>query len=252
MTGRTNIFVRPVIRYSMKFFYRHRVSFGFICLFLALAFTVGVCCYALTVTSVAETRRFTVVLDAGHGGIDGGVVGINTGMKESDVNLSLTRILAARLEDAGLNVVLTRKTEAGLYGAATSGYKRRDMKARAEVIKKNTPALVISVHQNFFSLHDRRGAQVFYRKGFKQAKTLACLIQTSFNEMEECVKKSDALVGDYYILNCSDYPSVITECGFLSNAEDEKLLVTKEYQEKIAAAITVGVLSFLSLSASGD
>lgn len=235
----------------MKFLYRHRVLLGFICLLLAVAITFGVCCFALTVTS-AETRRFTVVLDAGHGGVDGGVVGINTGMKESDINLAMTRILAARLEDAGLNVILTRQTEAGLYGAATSGYKRRDMRARAEIIAKTAPVLVISVHQNFFSLPARRGAQVFYRKDFAEAKTLACLIQTSLNEMEECVKRTDALVGDYYILNCSAYPSVIVECGFLSNAEDERLLITKEYQEKLASAITAGVLSFLSLSASGE
>ena len=232
----------------MNFLYRHRILLGFLSILFTVAFTVGVCCFALTVTS-AETRRFTVVLDAGHGGVDGGVQGINTGTKESDINLAITRLLKDSLEEAGLNVVLTRKTEAGLYGAATAGYKKRDMQKRAEIIKKNTPALVISVHQNFFSLHTRRGAQVFYRASSEKGKTLACLIQSQFNAMPECVKQSEALAGDYFMLNCSEFPSVIVECGFLSNPQDEALLVTQAYQKKIVAAITAGALSFLALGA---
>lgn len=232
----------------MNFFYKHRIVFGFLAIVLTVALTFGVCCFALTVTS-AETRRLTVVLDAGHGGVDGGVQGVNTGTKESDINLAITRILKDSFEDAGLNVVLTRKTEAGLYGAATPGYKKRDMRKRAEIINKSAPALVISVHQNFFSLSSRRGAQVFYRASSEKGKTLACLLQSQLNAMPECVKQSEALTGDYFMLNCSEFPSVIVECGFLSNPQDEALLVTESYQKKIVAAITAGALSFLALQA---
>lgn len=234
----------------MNFFYRHRVTFGFLCVFLAVAVTFGICFFALARTA-SDMRRLTVVIDAGHGGVDGGVVGIETGTKESDINLSLSRMLQEMLEDAGFNVVQTRKTQAGLYGAATSGYKRRDMQKRAEIINASAPALVISVHQNFFSLRSRRGAQVFYRESSERSRTLACMIQSSLNAMPECVKKSAPLAGDYYVLNCSDYPSVIVECGFLSNAEDEGLLVTEDYQRKIAAAVTEGALTFLASAAAG-
>ncbi len=222
---------------------------GFLAIFLAVALTFGVCFFALSRTA-AQTSRLVVVIDAGHGGVDGGVVGIETGKKESDINLSLSRILQADFEEAGFYVIQTRPTEAGLYGTATSGYKKRDMKKRAEVINESVPALVISVHQNFFSMRSRRGAQVFFREGSAASQSLAAHIQTSLNAMPECVRKLNALKGDYYVLNCSEYPSVIVECGFLSNADDEKLLVTEDYQKKIAAAILEGALSFLTAETS--
>ncbi len=233
----------------MNFFYRHRVAMGFLSIFLSVAMTFGICFFALSRTA-AQTSRLVVVIDAGHGGIDGGVVGIETGKKESDINLSLSRILQTAFEDAGFYVIQTRPTEAGLYGAATSGYKKRDMQKRAEVINESMPALVISVHQNFFSMRSRRGAQVFFREDSASSRLLAANIQSELNSMPECVKKTNALAGDYYVLNCSDYPSVIVECGFLSNAADEQLLVTEEYQGKLAAAILKGALCFLTTETS--
>lgn len=231
----------------MNFFYRHRVLFGFAALALSVAFTFAVCFMALSRT-VAGARRLTVVIDAGHGGIDGGVVGVETGKKESDLNLALSRKLQTVFEDAGFLVVQTRPTEEGLYGMATAGYKKRDMRARAQVIEETAPAIVLSIHQNFFSLRSRRGAQVFYRADSASSKSLALLVQEELNNMPECVKRADALIGDYYVLNCSDYPSVIVECGFLSNAEDERLLVTDEYQQKIAEAILRGALQYFTRS----
>ncbi len=216
---------------------------------LAVIFTFGVCFFALARTAV-QSSRLTIVIDAGHGGVDGGVVGVQTGVKESDVNLSVSRLLQSEFEDAGFLVIQTRLTEAGLYGAATTGYKRRDMNRRAEIIRENAPAAVISVHQNFFSQTSRRGAQVFYRGASDGGKTLAACIQTALNEMPECVKRTQALEGDYFVLNCSDRPSVIVECGFLSNPEDEALLVTEAYQRKLAAAIASGTLAFLAAGAN--
>ncbi len=233
----------------MSFFYKHRIAFGFSCLALAVAVTFAFCFFALS-RAAAKSLRLTVVIDAGHGGVDGGVVGTTTGTKESDINLSIARILQREFEEAGFSVVQTRPTEAGLYEAATAGYKRRDMQKRAEIIQKNAPSVMISVHQNFFSDPARRGAQVFYREDNDASKTLACLVQTSLNSMPECVKKTAALAGDYFVLNCSDTPSVIVECGFLSNPQDEALLIGREYQEKIAAAIAAGTLTFLSSGAN--
>lgn len=232
----------------MKFWDRYRVAIGVCALTLAVAFTVTVCFFALSKTA-AETKRLTVVLDAGHGGVDGGVVGIKSGKKESDINLEITYLLQERFEEIGFNVVLTRKTEAGLYGAATAGYKKRDMKKRAEIINGSNPALMISVHQNFFSSRSRRGAQVFFREEVPQSMLLAGSIQNSLNAMPECVKKSQPLKGDYFILNCNEFASVIVECGFLSNEEDEALLLSDEYRKKLVEAIVGGALSFLTESA---
>ncbi len=233
----------------MGFLYRHRVLFGALALTLAVGFTLAVCFYALSGTA-AEAHRLTVVLDAGHGGVDGGVVGVRTGVKESEINLAITYLLQEKFEDAGFAVALTRRTEAGLYGAATPGYKKRDMQRRAEIIRASSPAIVISVHQNFFSLSSRRGAQVFFRESSSLSRTLACNIQTALNDMPECVKRSDPLKGDYFILNCSEVPSVIVECGFLSNPEDEQLLLSDGYREKLVGAIVSGAIGFLSSSAN--
>ncbi len=233
-----------------KFFYRHRVALGFLSLALAVAVTFAFCFFALSRTA-AESLRLTVVLDAGHGGIDGGVVGTVSRTRESDINLAISRLLQRELEDAGFYVVQTRPTEAGLYGAATPGYKRRDMQKRAEIITKSAPAAVVSIHQNFFSQSARRGAQVFFREDVPSSKTLACHIQTALNEMPECVKKSEALAGDYYVLNCSDAPAVIVECGFLSNPEDEALLLSNAYRQKLVHSIAGGLISFLASFATG-
>ncbi len=175
---------------------KRRVVLAFCAVAAALAVTVGMCAYALAQTA-AGMQKMTIVIDAGHGGIDGGVVGRRTGTKESDINLSVSRLLQAEFEEAGFLVVQTRPTEAGLYGTATKGYKKRDMQKRAEIIAENAPAAVISVHQNFFPVASRRGAQVFFRESNELSHTLACSIQTALNEMPECVVKSEPLKGDY-------------------------------------------------------
>ena len=151
---------------------RHRKWLAAAAIVLAIAMTAGACLYVLAQTA-AGSPRMTIVIDAGHGGIDGGVVGRETGVKESDLNLSLSRLLQTEFEEAGFLVVQTRPTEAGLYGAATAGYKRRDMERRAEIIRGSAPAAVISVHQNFFSLTSRRGAQVFFREGNELSRARA-------------------------------------------------------------------------------
>ncbi len=197
----------------------------------------------------ADSNIITIVLDAGHGGVDGGVTGISTGVKESELNLLVVKKLEKLLQAGGFNVVLTRKTSAGLYGVATSSLKKKDMKKRQEIILNAQPSLVVSIHMNKYSLSTRRGAQVFYRGDLEKSKLLANCVQNSFNNMEEASRTCSALTGDYYILNCTNYPSIIAECGFLSNIEDELLLVTDKYQEKIAYAIFKGIVNYFTESA---
>lgn len=210
--------------------------------------TFIVCVGALGVKPIgsADESQITVVLDAGHGGIDGGVTGVNTNVKESVLNLSVVKKLEALFLSAGMNPVLTRSSDAGLYGAATDGFKKRDMLARKKAIEHADADIVISVHMNKYGSSSRRGAQVFFRADSPQGITLANEIQDALNAMEEATRSYAALKGDYYILNCTDIPSVIVECGFLSNPEDEALLVTDAYQEKIAYAIFKGAIEYLS------
>ncbi len=210
--------------------------------------TFIVCFSALSVRAVNEEApsKIRVVIDAGHGGVDGGVLGVKTGVKESDLNLKVSFKLEELFLSAGFDVVMTRRSDAGLYGMATKNLKRKDMEKRREVIKKAKPDLVISVHMNKYSVQTRRGAQVFYKNSSEQGKILAKSIQESFNVMPEASRSCSALTGDYYILNCTEYPSVIVECGFLSNPEDEALLVTESYRENIAYAIFKGAIEYFS------
>lgn len=212
------------------------------------ALTMVFCLSALSKTAAGslDASKVKIILDAGHGGIDGGVSGVNTGVKESDLNLAVVKKLEKYLTDAGMTVVLTRNSAAGLYGAATGNLKKRDMKKRKEIIEKENPAIVVSVHMNNYAQQSRRGAQVFYKDGDENGKSLADSIQRSFNAMDSCVREYSALTGDYFMLNCSDFPSVIAECGFLSNPQDEALLITEEYQSEISYAIFKGIVGYLT------
>lgn len=200
--------------------------------------------FAGTAAASSHGGSLTVVIDAGHGGVDAGVRGIATDIKESEINLAISRYLRGYFVDAGFNVVMTRKTQGGLYGTSTSGFKMRDMKKRKEIIENAAADMVISVHQNFCPIPSRRGATVFFNPASECGTELADCIQSSLNSMENCVKQNTALAGDYYMLKCTDSPSVIVECGFLSNADDEALLITGEYQKSIAYAIFKGAVAY--------
>lgn len=228
----------------MKLFIVKRSLIIAIAVICAVGAVIGICA-GVAAASTHEGEK-VIVIDAGHGGVDAGVRGVKTSTKESDINFEISLYLRGYFADAGFKVVMTRKTQGGLYGLATSGFKMRDMKKRKQIIEENNADMVISVHQNFCPIPSRRGGQVFYDGSSESGKLLAESIQNSLNSMEQAVKKSSALTGDYYMLKCTENPSVIVECGFLSNAEDEALLIDKAYQKSIAYAIFKGAVSFYS------
>lgn len=197
-------------------------------------------------SSVASVGVKVIVIDAGHGGIDAGVRGITTEAKESDINLAIAKKLKGYFQEAGFKAVMTRKTNAGLYGTSGKGFKMRDMKKRKQIIADNNADMVISIHQNFCPIPSKRGGTVFFDKTSESGKTLADSIQSVLNGLNEDIKKNEALAGDYYMLKCTENPSVIVECGFLSNTEDEKLLNDAEYQKQIAYAIFKGAVAYYS------
>lgn len=184
---------------------------------------------------------FTVVLDAGHGGVDGGVVA--NGVKESDLNLVYTKTLGEIFSRGGFNVVLTRSTHDGLYGVATSGFKQRDMQKRKQIILSSKPNLVISVHMNKFSQTTRSGPQVFFQQGVASGQQLAESLQTVFNNFTG--NNHQAIGGDFFICRESPCTSVIVECGFLSNADEAARLQTDDYRDEICNRIFDGVMLYL-------
>ncbi len=218
---------------------------------LSLAF-IGLCVGGgiglAAATTASPSVKPIVVIDAGHGGIDNGVVG-SSGLKESDFNLKMSLDLAEFLQNAGFCVVMTRTDENGLYGDGDGNFKKADMAARKKIIVENAPDIVISIHANKYPNDaKRRGAQVFYDAMSEGGKALATGIQAGLNGLNsDYVGRSfAALAGDYFMLKCTKNPSVIVECGFLSNAEDEKLLQDNDYRQKLAFAIYSGVVGFLS------
>lgn len=194
-----------------------------------------------TRAAASPSDRFTVVIDAGHGGIDGGVSGITTGVKESELNLDIARKLKAKFDKSGAKTVMTRKTEAGLYGIYSKGFKRRDMQKRKQITLNAKADVFVSIHLNYYSSPSRRGAQVFYKIDGEKSKSLADIVQAELNGGKEYERDYTALAGDYYVLNEADCAAILCECGFLSNAEDEKMLLTDEYRAEIAEKIFNGI-----------
>lgn len=188
----------------------------------------------------------TVVLDAGHGGIDPGKVGV-AGTLEKELNLEITYRIKRLLEQNNIRVVLTRESDAGLYTEADSNKKSADMRKRIEIIKQTEPQLVVSIHQNSYTSPNCKGAQVFFYEGSTSGELLAQTIQATIKETIADGNTREAKAnGSYYMLKKSTYPSVIVECGFLSSPEEEALLLQEEYQEKMAWAIHLGILRYLN------
>ncbi len=190
-----------------------------------------------------QTQNLTVVLDAGHGGIDNGVVGKVTGVNESDLNLKMCRLIEKQLKNRGVKVELTRKDYGGLYGSLSAGFKRRDMEKRREIIKAVKPDLVISIHMNKFPMSYRSGPQVFYQKGDEDSILFAQCMQSALNNFTG--NKHASLAGDYFILKCIEKPSIIVECGFLSNADDEAKLNNETYRQQLSEHIVRGIFVYL-------
>lgn len=224
--------------------FRLKPVLGVLAVILAsVLFSMGV----VAVTNIKAEPKFsyTIVLDAGHGGRDNGCSGVNTGVVESELNLSVTKKLQKYLTDFGFNVVLTRTNSDGLYSQNVDNYKKDDMEKRAKIIENANADMVISIHMNSFPSPTEKGAQVFFDATNDASKALAQALQTQLIADIENARKSTQK-GDYYILNCATVPTAIVECGFLTNPEEELLLMDTDYQSKLAYSIFCGVVRYLS------
>lgn len=187
-----------------------------------------------------------VVLDAGHGGIDPGKIGINQAL-EKDLNLAITLRVKEYLEAQDVQVVLTRETEDGLYDADASNKKVQDMKRRIEIIEQTAPDLTVSIHQNSYPEEYVNGAQVFYYTGSREGQKVAELLQKSLVERLDPDNHRQVKANDsYYLLKKTSTPIVIVECGFLSNSAEAAKLCDEDYQDRVAWAIHMGVLQYLN------
>ncbi len=193
----------------------------------------------------AAGEKYCIVIDPGHGGIDPGMLGVNNTI-EKEINLSVSYMLKEELESEGMEVVLTRTTDDGLYLESDSNKKIADMKKRCSIITESNADIVVSIHQNSFSDSAVCGAQVFYYKHSEKGKELAQCIQDSLKDnVDETNDRKIKANDSYYMLIHTPCPTVIVECGFITNYEEAKLLVSEDYQRKVAEAIAVGIKNYV-------
>lgn len=185
-----------------------------------------------------------IVIDAGHGGFDPGKVG-TTGTLEKDINLMIAMKLKAVLEESGYSVAMTRETDTALCDLGSKRKKLEDLKARVGLINEKKPALTVSIHQNSYS-SGTKGAQVFYYKNSEESHAFAAMLQETVKEViddgNHRVEKGN---DSYYMLKKTEGIFAIIECGFLSNPQEEVLLNSDNYQQKMAEAIAEGIENFL-------
>lgn len=186
----------------------------------------------------------TIVIDAGHGGSDPGKVGV-AGTLEKDINLKIALYLKEMLETQDIEVIMTRDKDEELSTNSTNR-KASDMKERVALIQESNANAVISIHQNSYTDPKVYGAQCFYYTNSEEGETLASMIQKQIISSTKQTKIREIKSNnDYYLLKHSTLPTVIVECGFLSNPEEENLLLNDEYQRKMAWAIHLGILQYL-------
>ncbi|MBO5394298.1 MAG: N-acetylmuramoyl-L-alanine amidase [Clostridia bacterium] len=214
---------------------------------------VAICLVMPVLAGVFATQKasrpkpeYTIVIDAGHGGRDGGAVGKTTGVSESELNLQFALTLKAVCEEFGIGVVMTRSDMKGLYDENASNKKRSEMEKRREIINSSNADLMISLHMNSFPLSSCEGAYVFYGKGCEEGERLAGSISSSLSKSFDSARKI-ATIGDYYVLNYSSIPSALVECGFLSNPEEERLLASEQYQKEFCYSLLAGILSYFEM-----
>ncbi len=200
---------------------------------------------------VSQNRKAakTIVVDAGHGGDDPGMV--TKELREKDLNLKIAGKLKKYLENAGYYVEMTRTEDKGLYQPGTKNQKVQDMQNRVAFIGEKRPLLTVSIHQNSYPDASVKGPQVFYYADSVEGEKLAKCIQDHMNE-ELQVESPRESKGNttYYLLKKSSGVLNIVECGFMTNPQEAELLQDEKYQERVSKAIGDGIQEYLSQNAN--
>ena len=190
----------------------------------------------------------TVVLDAGHGGSDGGAVSC-TGARECEINLAITQRLDDLLHLLGCPTLQLRQGDTDLASAdaaSISEKKVTDLKNRVARINQQADAVLVSIHQNQFSQSQYRGAQVFYAPN-TESRAFAALMQQNLRAGLDPANKRECKPGSgIFLLEKIECPGILVECGFLSNPDEEALLRSSDYQKRLAAVLAGSITAFLA------
>ncbi|MBQ2896708.1 MAG: N-acetylmuramoyl-L-alanine amidase CwlD [Clostridia bacterium] len=231
--------------------------------FLLFFITIIICVMSVFIVVKHEVQKTSatpplagkkIVVDAGHGGLDGGAMS-KSGVLEKDVNLKIANYLKNYLEKNGAKVIMTRTKDQSLHSddkGSVKSKKRSDLLNRRKTANNSEADILISVHLNFFEQSKYKGAQVFYESAHPKSQTLAqCLQQELKNSLDSENNRQIAKIDSSKILYQNlNLPSVLVECGFLSNPDEAEKLNTKQYQEKTALAICIGIIKFFALKSA--
>ena len=220
-----------------------------ICLFIILCIAAMIIALRSGGASDAEEAfspgAMTIVVDAGHGGMDSGAVGVS-GVLEKDITLAVAKKLGELIVSNGGKVIYTREEDVSIHDAGSKtirAQKRSDLKNRFNIAQNSGAHAFVSIHMNKFEQSQYRGAQIFYAKNSVESEGLARQIKkgldvlSDYNKNRELKEAYDTM----FLLKNVKIPSVIVECGFLSNPEEEKLLCSDEYQRQLAQKIFEGL-----------
>lgn len=213
-----------------------------------IAFMFAICGYLLLTTSYVDNSLYildgkTICIDPGHGGKDPGKVG--TIENEDKINLKVAQELKNILMTMGANVVLTRDNDNGLFEDGSIQWsKKSDMRIRREIIKESKCDAMVSIHMNSHT-DNSRGAQVLYLQNHEKSETLAKYIKEELDNTSQFSKHRQIKPrNDLYILKNDNTASILIECGFMSEPEEEKLLNDEDYQKQIAKYISLGLVKY--------
>ena len=195
-----------------------------------------------------------IVIDAGHGGEDGGAE--VDGVLEKDINLSIAGKLSEILRLCGCRVTEIRDEDISVYGSDAQTLREKkvsDLKRRVEIANENDNNILVSIHQNKFDNSAYSGAQLFYSSNHDDSRVLAESIRGAITSLlqKDNTRELKPAGSDIYLLDHAEVPAVIVECGFLSNQEERSKLMDDDYQNEMAYAVAMGVLEY-SYSASNN
>lgn len=195
------------------------------------------------------TKKIKILIDPGHGGVDPGTSG-DLKIAEAPLNLCISTKLMKFLEGTGFEVEMTRYDDNGLYtekSPTIRAKKNEDLNNRIKAINNSNADLAISIHLNSFPQKQYYGAHVFYKKNCEKSKIAAETLQDNLKSiLDKNNKRVPQAKKDMRIMDKSTIPTILIECGFLSNNEEEKKLISEEYQEKVAWAIYTGLIKYFN------
>ena len=232
---------------DMKIFMFNRVQiYTFICLIICICSIIIMSVTQVVETSATPATNKTVILDAGHGAPDYGTQSVS-GTTEQELNLLITLKLQEVLEQSGVKVILTRSDDNGIYEVDKDSIRSKkisDTKNRVYIGNNSDADIYVSIHMNYYTDSQYSGWQTFYQSANENSKKLANLIQESLNENIGQNKRNPMAIKGVYIMDHITIPSVIVECGFLSNKSDEEKLKTDSYQSQLAWGIYIGIQKY--------